>query len=443
MAVLHATNLANLILKRLDTEKTWLGVEDILNPIFLDNGWKIHANHLNQGRRVIRRLFTNGQIKKGGKGNAWMLFIGEHTQNGRWDRSKPFGVEKPQDDSHVNPDDVIDTEDEIPPHNPALAGTPNPVNPIEAKEIIELRSRVKLLENKNQSILSDLTEKENRLDQIEKLAAAAAAVKTIRIEKWDGDKPIILKNVILPSYFDMMLDLAKMRRNILLVGPAGCGKTTAAGLLAKTMGMEKRFGKMGGCGGLTESHLLGRYNPLEKEGKKYVPSQFVIRFEQGGVMLIDELDGADQNVLLTLNPALDRSGELPLMNRPNKPIAYKHKDFICVCTANTFGTGSNRMYAGRNQLDASTLSRFQIGMIEVDYDKNIERSICQDEELLNRIWEVRRKMQESCLRRVIDTRFIEDAWIMKAGREWNNDKILGQMLQGWSRDEQSKVGMAA
>jgi cobaltochelatase CobS len=39
--------------------------------------------------------------------------------------------------------------------------------------------------------------------------------------------------------------------------------------------------------------------------------------------------------------------------------------------ANTFGTGADRQYVGRNQLDESTLDRFRIGQIERDYDSEI------------------------------------------------------------------------
>lgn len=436
MAKISAQQMANEILDRLNTPElrySWTGVEDLVGPIFKAHGWKHTGNHLNQSRIILRKMEAAGLVERRGI-KAWEFQISEKARTSGWDRANPLPIREEQPQRE---DD--ETEDQ-----PSIEAAVQNFEKTEAnmpaeafKEISELRGRIRLLENANKALTEDLQLKETRLDQIEKMAVAASTMRTLKIEKYDDPKPLILKDVVLPSYFDTMLDLAKRRKNILLVGPAGCGKTTAAGLLAKTMRMA--FGKIGGCGGLTESHLLGRYNPLEKDAKKYVPSEFVTRFENGGVMLIDELDGADQNVLLALNPALDRSGELPLMNRPGKPVAKRHKDFICIATANTFGTGANRMYAGRNQLDASTLSRFQIGIIECDYDKNVERSICQDTELLERLWEIRRKASESILRRVIDTRFVEDAWDMKS-HGWTNDKIIGQLLQGWSRDERQKVG---
>lgn len=439
----HASKFSNLMLLQMNDARTrdrWSTVEEIVKPVAEKENYAVNESLMTIAKRIMKRLKISGLVERsGGK----LYKISTKAKSEGWDRNDPMGLESvtpiPPDDDDADEPKPADESALEEPADPVA--TPAPVNPIEAKEIIELRSRVKVLENVNKLIRNELDEKENRLDQVEKLAASAAAVKTIKIEKYDG-KIITLKNVMLPSYFQTMLDLAKKRRNILLVGPAGCGKTTVAGLLSKTLGMK--FGKIGGCGGLTESHLLGRYNPLEKGSAKYVASEFVIRFEQGGVMLIDELDGADQNVLLALNPALDRSGELPLMNRPGKPVAIRHKDFVCIATANTFGTGSNRMYAGRNQLDASTLSRFQIGLIECDYDKNVETAIAAsfggEMELLNRIWEIRRKASEAILRRVVDTRFVEDAYVMKTAASWSDDKIIGQLLQGWTRDERSKVG---
>lgn len=243
---------------------------------------------------------------------------------------------------------------------------------------------------------------------------------------------------MLPSYFQTILDLARCRRNILLVGPAGCGKTTVAELVAKTLGLA--FGKVGGSSGLTETHLLGKSNMnLTKGTEKYRPSEFVTRYEKGGVMLVDELDAADQNVLLVLNPALDRSGKLPLVTRLDNPLALKHKDFVCIATANTFGRGQDRIYAGRNQLDGATLSRFQIGTVECYYDAAVERAVCPDDDLRDTIQGIRKRMEEAAIRKVIDTRFLEDAFTMKEHAKWSKDQILTSLFAGWTASEKSKV----
>lgn len=446
---LSLTVMANKILDRLneyDNRYRFLNTLELMLPIFDAMGLKNTAANLHNSRRCLDRLHSAGHVVRSGEGK-FKFKISENARINGWDKSFPFiGADGKQADEPVPSKDRTDadmiddgTDDEVPVVDASsVSAVPN-------EQIESLKRRVAELERNEKLIRVELVEKEDRIDKIEKLAAAANSVRTIKIEKYDG-KTYTLKNVILPSYFQTVLDLAKQRRNILLVGPAGCGKTTVAGLIARTMGLK--FGKIGGTGGLTEAHLLGtKTTNISKGTWTFQPAEFVIRFEQGGIMLIDELDGADQNVLLCLNSALDRSEELSLPNRIGKTVAKKHKDFICIATANTFGTGNSRIYAGRNQLDGSTLSRFQIGIIECYYDRVVEQGIVAsmggDEVLLNRIWDIRRKAEESILRRVIDTRFIEDAYLMKTTANWSDDKIVGQLLQGWSRDERSKVGEAA
>ena len=40
---------------------------------------------------------------------------------------------------------------------------------------------------------------------------------------------------------------------------------------------------------------------------------------------------------------------------------------------------------GRNQLDESTLDRFRIGTVPMDYDESLERQLCPDAELYARL----------------------------------------------------------
>ena len=124
-------------------------------------------------------------------------------------------------------------------------------------------------------------------------------------------------------------------------------------------------------------------------------SQFVEFYEEGGLFLLDEIDAADANVLLVINQAL-ANGHLPLPNRITNPQAKRHSDFVLIAAANTFGNDANRMYVGRNQLDESTLDRFRIGQVVMDYDRELEKSILADSDLLQRLWTIRRKAAD-CL----------------------------------------------
>ncbi len=199
--------------------------------------------------------------------------------------------------------------------------------------------------------------------------------------------------------FARALRLAAARRNILLVGPAGCGKTHLAAQVAEALGLP--FASISCSAGMSEGQLLGRLVPTGEGGRfEYLRSDFVKCYEEGGVFLFDEIDAADSNTLLVINAAL-ANGHMALPNRPEKPTAVKHPDFVCIAAANTFGTGADRQYVGRNQLDESTLDRFRIGQIELDYDFSIEAALCPDEALRTpTCWPFERR-RESKVRRLV------------------------------------------
>jgi cobaltochelatase CobS len=239
-----------------------------------------------------------------------------------------------------------------------------------------------------------------------------------------------------PRKFERILRLAKARRNILLVGQAGSGKTYAAELVAQALGLEFSF--ISCSAGMSEGHLMGRLLPIGEGGKfVYCRSDFVKAYEEGGVFLLDEMDAADSNTMLVINTAL-ANGKMAIPNRPEAPVAIKHKDFVCIAAANTFGTGADRQYVGRNQLDESTLDRFRIGQIVMEYDEELEASLCPDSDLRTRLQSYRRRAAEARLRRIISTRFLRDAYFTKQAGD-TDAEIDEALFGGWSNDEINKV----
>jgi MoxR-like ATPase len=89
---------------------------------------------------------------------------------------------------------------------------------------------------------------------------------------------------------------------------------------------------------------------------------------KGGVFLGDEIDASNAGVLTGINMVL-ANGQLAIPTG----MVEKHEDFVFIGCANTFGTGANRQYVGRNQIDAATLARFAV--IEWDYDEGLEAHI--------------------------------------------------------------------
>jgi len=113
----------------------------------------------------------------------------------------------------------------------------------------------------------------------------------------------------------------------------------------------------------------------------------------------------------------------------------RHPDTVIIATANTYGTGANRQYVGRNQLDAATLDRFAGGMIEADYSQEYEAGF--DAEVVKYVQDVRKHIADRQLRRLSSTRMIQACSKLKAaGLPWKD-----QVTFGWSESE--KQGVAA
>jgi len=231
-----------------------------------------------------------------------------------------------------------------------------------------------------------------------------------------------------------------MRRNVFLVGPAGSGKSTLGYQIADALGL--RYGHLSLTAGISEVHFTGRYVPAGENGRfVYVPSQFVDFYKNGGVFVLEEMDSADANVLLAVNNALP-NGQMAT-NNPDEPVVKRHPDFVCLACANTFGTGGNRVYAGRNQLDGATLDRFATATVELDYDSNLETQLVANKDLLEWAHQVRAKVVELNMRRWVSTRWLVDMDDQIAGGVRNVAEAKASLFVGWTKDEVAKMGTLA
>lgn len=237
-----------------------------------------------------------------------------------------------------------------------------------------------------------------------------------------------------------ILKLVEAGVPILLVGPAGCGKTKLAGQVAEALDLPFTFNSM--SEGVSESHLLGRVVPDAKGVWQYKESPFVKSYRDGGVHLLDEIDAADPNLLVSVNAAI-ANRQLALPFASVEPV-QRHDSSILIAAANTFGHGADRQYVGRNQLDASTLDRFKMGTVAMDYDRNVESAIAEALAggaaggLLDWAWMVRGAIRANRMRRVMSTRNIEDASkLLAVGLDLSYVKRA--YLEDWTVDERAKV----
>lgn len=251
-----------------------------------------------------------------------------------------------------------------------------------------------------------------------------------------GADPVKLEERVHPVY-DKVIKLASAGINVLLVGPAGCGKTHLSQQVAK--GLGKTFGSISGSAGVSEAQLTGRLLPTGENGRfEYTESPFIREYTKGGVFLFDELDAFDSNCLLTVNSALANGGfEVEARAAAGLSTYVKRdKGAVMIGSANTFGTGAGALYVGRSQLDAATLDRWYV--VQMDYDREWESSLAPAH-VCAFVWKLRDAVAQYKMRRVASTRMIQKAALaINAGIKWN--EVQGDLLSGWTAEEKSKVG---
>lgn len=190
--------------------------------------------------------------------------------------------------------------------------------------------------------------------------AMANHVQRIEIVRQDGTvKPVEGRHHYKTG---LLLACLSQRLNALLVGPAGGGKTTAA--LKASEALDLKFGAIS-VGPMTSKADLFGYKDATGN---YHSTQTVDLATNGGVMLWDELDAGNGGVI-TYGNMLLANGHFATP----QGMVPKHKDFVFIGGANTYGNGADRVYVGRNQLDGATLDRFVV--IDWDYDEGLEGSL--------------------------------------------------------------------
>ena len=142
-----------------------------------------------------------------------------------------------------------------------------------------------------------------------------------------------------------------------LVGPAGTGKTTLAVGVAEALDRQLDI-----CGAMLTKHEVIGY--CDANGR-YVRTAMRDAFEYGHLINWDEVDASSPAALVAVNAMLANDR----YTFPDGTIE-RHPDFCVIACGNTYGTGADREYVGRLQLDAATLDRF--AFIEVNYDESLE-----------------------------------------------------------------------
>lgn len=322
----------------------------------------------------------------------------------------------------------------------------------DAKEILK-----SLEENLSSSINSYLTEIDNKIkNSAEEIASSYEDKKKEILDDVVREATKVLieknpcKNIIINindskkkfeskdlfhKDFETILRLVATKKPILLKGPAGSGKNVIIEQVAKALDLEFYY-----LNDVTDEYKVMGF--VDANGR-YIDTQFYKVFTNGGLMFIDEIDNSNPSALLSINAAIG-TGYNHYMAFPDGNFYKANENFYLVAAANTFGTGADQIYSGRQALDGASLNRFI--PVTIDYDRELEKNLISHKEILNLYWNVREIVQANTMRHVISTRNIKNAsdlldtnsfdlgdifdWTIIQGLDINDLHIIASRISG-------------
>ena len=308
---------------------------------------------------------------------------------------------------------------EYPAPKPATQPTPQPASQPKVSTDAKAQAVAQLLSQIGGSY--DDSQINARLDAIEK--ALNSSVKNVTVKV--ADLPSVECGKVHKRFKDL-LAVASNRLHAILVGEAGSFKTSSAVKVANALKLE--HSSISVCQQTTKTDFLG-YNDANGN---YVTTEFRKRYETGGVFILDEIDNGNANVLSVLNSAL-ANGSCAFADGMVK----KHKDFILIATANTFGNGANAQYVGRNQLDSATLDRFVT--IEWGYDEALELALASNKAWCKSVQDYRKTVAKLQLRMVVSPRATFQGEKLLASGIKLKDVVDMVILRGATADQIKKI----
>lgn len=324
--------------------------------------------------------------------------------------------------------------------------TPEPVTPEtiikpEPKQEKQTMATATDKNNPLQGLMDYILENAVKPEQVEEIVKASIQkalngmpVKTV------VHNPVTSQKVQLDlthSKFEEVFDTATCPDvNLCLVGPTGSGKTTIAKHVAKALGYDYVIVSI--TAGVSEGALTGWLLPVGKEGQfLHIDAVALEKWRKGNcVILIDEMDSGDPNTLLIANNMFG-GDELFIPQRHEEPRVKRGENVIVIGAMNTYGSGADMIYSGRNQLDGATRARFIF--MELGYCAKLEKKILNNDELLEWAHPIRKAIKKHKLQRIMSTHTLKQYASLMNHRNWTLSKVEKYYFQDWTAHEKSKV----
>ena len=286
------------------------------------------------------------------------------------------------------------------------------------------------------AVMQALTEADTKIESMmsivnAKLGAISGVARPIMHIKINDAATRELSSAMHPM-LPTLLGMVQAGLQVMLVGPAGCGKSQLAASLAESMGLS--FASLCLSAGASETWLFGRQTP-----NGYQESPLVTAWRSGGIFLLDELDAADANLLMAASVILETSSEF-MFNPISGETIKKHPDCFIISAANTFGKGADSLYTARSRLDATTLSRFCA--LPIDYDSAVEDIICPNLGIANALRALRKAVVDRNGTEIVSYRFFDQAYRLLAVFD-SPTKIIETITASWQASMRAECLVAA
>ncbi len=158
---------------------------------------------------------------------------------------------------------------------------------------------------------------------------------------------------------------------LLITGPTGCGKTSAAEQVLARLNYPTQSYT---CGGSTEfMDLVGQY-VLVNGNTVWMDGCLTIAMRKGHTLILNEIDLVDPAELANMNSVME--GAPLIITQHQGEIVHPHPNFRIIATSNSNGSGGDGIYQGVQRQNMAFLDRFVV--LEVDYPiKEIEMLILE------------------------------------------------------------------
>ncbi|MFE9742919.1 AAA family ATPase [Streptomyces sp. NPDC006477] len=180
---------------------------------------------------------------------------------------------------------------------------------------------------------------------------------------------------------DILTYALENKKNVLLMGDTGAGKTMLSRAYAAKAGML--YYSLPCDVSIDPSALFGKIVPTEEGGFEWVDGPVTQLVRYGGVLNISEINFMPPRIAASLYPLLDSRRQLPLLGNRGE-IIEAHEDLLIVADMNP-------QYRGTTDLNAAFKNRFPI-KVPWGYDKRVESHLVKNKELLSFAEKLRAKV---------------------------------------------------